>query len=167
MVRTGWEIFRRVLWIAQTASQKTRERGSQDKGTEYEEYEYDTDWHSYSHGMRTTITHSPVLATLYAAVKTELLTYRRLRKLDPWISENFDLVRLLRDLQEGDDNLHSIGLVQKGLLRPFCSCGVFTGQPQAVASASDACMHYFSNMDDWGRTTFIPFPWEDDSYEEP
>jgi hypothetical protein len=161
MVRTGWEIFRMVLWIVQTASQMTKERDSQDKDTEYEEYEYDTDGYCDSHEMRTAITHNPVLATLYAAVQTELLTYRRLRELDHWISENFDLVRLLRDLQEGDDSLPSIGFVRKELLRPFCSCGVFISRPQLVASASDACMHYFSNMDDWGRTTFIPFPWGD------
>jgi hypothetical protein len=35
------------------------------------------------------------LATLWVAVQTELLTYRRFKEGDPWISENFNMESIL------------------------------------------------------------------------
>lgn len=105
--RTGWEILRLVLWISQSSTSETSDLRDQ---------EYDPEACCDYHEIPKM---SPILATLFAAVQTELLTYRRLREGDPWVSENFDLVALSRDLREGDENLPSIGLVQKKALETF------------------------------------------------
>jgi hypothetical protein len=173
--RIGWEVFRRVLRMAQTADLDN------DEYSDYSEqscsHDYDTSSacsHDYdtspacsrdydtspacSHRYDTSpaFNRDDRLCHLFAAVTTELLTYRRIHEGEPWISENFDLHNLLRGLEK-DDYLLSIGLIQKNLLKPICHCGRFEEQYFIIASADDACVHYFSNMDDWHRTKFIPF----------
>ena len=86
-----------------------------------------------------------VLAPLWAAVQTELLTYRRLKEGDEWISQNFNL----RSLHEGlsGKGKVDIALVQNEMMKPFCGCGQF---PQAILACpvvDDAVAYYFSNLD--------------------
>ncbi|KAH8656006.1 hypothetical protein BGZ60DRAFT_567862 [Tricladium varicosporioides] len=94
------------------------------------------------------------LATLWAAIQTELLTYRRIAVRDPWISENFQMDSVLRSLEEGEDI--SIALVSKGMMKPFCPCGNFHGSfDTACTYTEEACAYYFSNLEDWNRSTFL------------
>lgn len=97
------------------------------------------------------------LATLWAAVQTELLTYRRIRDGDPWISTNFDMKSVLESLEHG--RVLSIGLVSKNMMQPFCRCGVFYGAIDPICvCVEEACRYYFSNLEDWSRSNFIYAP---------
>ncbi|KAF4629654.1 hypothetical protein G7Y89_g8491 [Cudoniella acicularis] len=97
------------------------------------------------------------LATLWAAVQTELLTYRRLTEGDPWISKNFDMASVLESLENGDTL--SIGIVSKGMMNPFCNCGTFRESDDPVCvRVEEACTDYFSNLEDWSRSTFLSTP---------
>ena len=97
---------------------------------------------------------SKVLASLWAAVQTELLTYRRLEEGDEWISQNFNM----RSLNEGliSRGRVDVALVQKQLMKPFCGCGQFLQAFPGYPIADDVATYYFSNLNDWNRTTFIP-----------
>lgn len=97
------------------------------------------------------------LATLWAAVQTELLTYRRIAEGDSWISANFNMESVLESLQKGDKL--SIGLVSKNMMKPFCSCGVFCDSDDVACQRVDeASAYYFSNLEDWNRSTFLYAP---------
>jgi hypothetical protein len=151
--RVGWQVFQRALWLAQIAGRELlnlEEDGPDEDENSIDEYicEY-TEYPHIFHKQRK-------LGDLCAAIQTEFLTYRRLQEGDPWISKNFDLSLLLQDLQDIDDQLYSVETVtDNSFLRPFCDCGRFD---TVIPSADDVCKHYFSNMDNWSRTKFIPFP---------
>jgi hypothetical protein len=100
---------------------------------------------------------SKTLATLWAAVQTELLTYRRIAEGDPWISANFDMESVLESLEKGDEL--SIRLVSEKMMEPFCRCGVFVKSDDPVCPrVEEASAYYFSNLEDWTRSTFLhPF----------
>ena len=100
-----------------------------------------------------------VLAPLWAAVQTELLTYRRLKEGDEWISKNFNM----RSLNEGliSKGRVDIALVQNKMMKPFCKGGQFLEVDLESPLVDDAVAYYFSNFYDWNRTTFIPISrWE-------
>jgi hypothetical protein len=97
------------------------------------------------------------LATLWAAVQTELLTYRRINEGDPWISANFDMESVLESLEMGTDL--TINLVSKEMMKPFCRCGVFEmSEDPACVRVEEASAYYFSNLEDWNRSTYIAAP---------
>lgn len=97
------------------------------------------------------------LATLWAAVQTELLTYRRLVEGDPWLSANFAMASVLESLENGDKL--SIGLVSKNMMKPCCRCGIIRDSDDPVClRVEEACTHYFSNLEDWNRSTFLYAP---------
>lgn len=96
---------------------------------------------------------SKVLATLWAAVQTEFLTYRRLKAGDSWISSNFDMHDLLTSLDAGRDI--RIGLVQEKMMAKFCACGRFFEADDINVREVEACSHYFSNLEDGNRSTYI------------
>lgn len=97
-----------------------------------------------------------VLSSLWAAVQTELLTYRRLKEGDEWISQNFNM----HTLNEGliSRAKVDIALVQEEMMKPVCGCGKFLWPALACPIVDDAVAYYFSNLDDWNRTTFIERP---------
>ena len=100
---------------------------------------------------------SKVLATLWAAVQTELLTYRRLEVGDSWISPNFNMHDLLVSLDTRKEI--RIGLVQKRMMRSFCDCGkFFEAEDDNCVRVDEASAHYFSNLEDWNRSTYIDCP---------
>ena len=99
------------------------------------------------------------LGVIYAAVRTELVTYRRLAEHDPWTSTNFSMEELMWSLL--DESKPKIGLLEKGLMEPFCRCGTFLGDYARCLVADDACVSYFMNMDVWSRATFIDLPARD------
>jgi len=101
---------------------------------------------------------SKVIGTLWAAIQTELLTYRRLNKEDPWISENFDMASVLGGLNKGGGFLN-IRLVTQNMMNPYCQCGRFLEvTDEACACLDEVCTHYFANVDQWDRTTYIMIP---------
>ena len=96
------------------------------------------------------------LATIWAAVKTELLTYRRLTEEDAWLSPYFNMRSLADGLENG--GRVTIPLVEINMMKPFCRCGKFDGELPGCTLVDEACAWYFSNLEDWSRTTFITAP---------
>lgn len=98
---------------------------------------------------------SPNMAILWAAVQTELLTYRKLKEGDPWISDHFSMKDLLEGLCAGEGI--RVGLVEKELMNPFCYCGRFEGNCDIWSHPvmDDACKEYFANLDRWDRATYL------------
>jgi hypothetical protein len=107
------------------------------------------------------------LATLWAAVQTELATYRRLEEGDPWISPYFNMQTILHDFEDRNGNHISIDLVSKGMMQEFCECGIFIkAQDYACVRMEEASSYYFSNLEkcDWTRREYIYAP-TDRTYE--
>ena len=94
-----------------------------------------------------------ILASLWASIQTELLTYRRLEEGDEWISRNFNMYTLNEGLI-GRAKV-DVALVQNKMMKPFCDCGLFPDAEPACPIVDDVVACYFSNLDDWNRTTFI------------
>lgn len=91
------------------------------------------------------------LAALWAASQTEILTYRRIKTIDPWVSCRLDIQQLLQGLDDGLGPTN-IPLYRDGLMQGFGKQGWFGSlQP----TAEDVCARYFMNLEDWHRTTFI------------
>ncbi|KAH8589002.1 hypothetical protein B0O99DRAFT_523979 [Bisporella sp. PMI_857] len=101
---------------------------------------------------------SKLLGTLWAAIQTELLTYRRIEEGAPWISDNFSIRSVLKGLSEGSGTLN-MPLVEDFMMSKFCKCGRFVkaSDPGCVRVA-EASAFYFSNLEDWKRSKFIPMP---------
>ena len=93
------------------------------------------------------------LATLWAAVKTELLTYRRLTENDAWLSRYFDMKTLNQGLIQGGKV--TMPLVDEAMMKPFCECGNFVDSAPGCTVTDEACAFFFSNMEEWNRTNFI------------
>ncbi|KAL8795175.1 MAG: hypothetical protein Q9195_002330 [Heterodermia aff. obscurata] len=86
------------------------------------------------------------LATLWAAVQTELLTYRRLAEDHAWHSQNFDMLYLSDGLNQGGKV--TIPLVEKAMMKPYCECGRFMKRHHPYfATTKEACAFYFSNIE--------------------
>ena len=175
---TGWRVICNVLRHSQaewkfkpSRPQSTSNEGECDDGFDsfirYSEDEMSTDGEeSYEPHLPTDCssseTHynffgrSKVLPSLWAAVQTELLTYRRLEEGDEWISQNFNM----RTLSEGliSSGKVDVALVQGDMMKPFCGCGNFPGAAPACPIVDDAVAYYFSNLEDWNRTTFLGTP---------
>ena len=96
---------------------------------------------------------SKVLASLWASIQTELLTYRRLQEGDGWISHNFDMNALNESLDRG--NKLDIALVRKEMMKPYCWGGEFPGALPACPFLEDVAAYYFSNLEEWNRSTFL------------
>lgn len=93
------------------------------------------------------------LASLWASIQTELLTYRRLQEGDSWISPNFDMKALNESLICG--NKVDIALVRKEMMKPYCWGGEFPDACLACPVLEDVAAYYFSNLEDWSRSTFL------------
>ena len=142
--RIGWEIICHVL------------RRSEEVWTGCEDYaglRYKYNEFEVQCKHESTFGDDRTLAVLWGAVQTELLTYRRLKEGDGWVSPNFNMESLLDGLQSG--NHVDVGLVEKDLMTPICNCGTFIANP-FLPRAEQVSKSYFSNLDDWSRTTFIP-----------
>ncbi|KAI1327802.1 hypothetical protein F5Y16DRAFT_370945 [Xylariaceae sp. FL0255] len=94
------------------------------------------------------------LHLLWSAIETELLSYRRLRDGDAWMSENFDLI-VVRDGANADTGFSSLPLLRQRMMKPVCECGrLHTRRYDPIPVTDEACSFYFSNMEDWTRSTF-------------
>ncbi|KAL9608829.1 MAG: hypothetical protein Q9167_006347 [Letrouitia subvulpina] len=97
------------------------------------------------------------LPLLYAMTKAELLTYRRLKESDPWVSHNFDMQAIVDCLSVGYNLREAIGLTGDDLIEEFCErCGRFMRERHRFCNAKDVMKSHFSNLEDWSRTTFLP-----------
>ena len=106
---------------------------------------------------------SKVLASLWASVQTELLTYRRLQEGDRWISPNFDMKALSESLTRGDKL--DIALVREKMMKPYCWGGEFPDACLACPVTEDVAAYFFSNLEDWNRSTFLEaYDYRDDSW---
>jgi hypothetical protein len=103
---------------------------------------------------------SKTIGVLWAAIQTELATYRRLTEEDPWISRYFDMRSLLDGLLNG--GTISIPLVEDSMMAPFCECGrFFDVTDEACPCVDEVCnpdTDYFANLDVWSRSTYIMIP---------
>ena len=153
---TSWQIVRSVLECSQKKwSKKISGRESPSMEEEGEDECPDDEFH------KSFFDDEKVLASLWAAVQTELLTYRRLEDGDRWMSQNFDLESLRDSLLDG--KAPRIALLKKSMMKTFCACGDFRDQLQACPLVDQAAAYYFANLEDWNRSNFISSPdyrWE-------
>lgn len=170
-VRIGWQIF---CYLLRSSSEEwISDKSRANKGSNYssfgdDEMEIDRDSESDdgSFGMEHECCdggkgccyfgRNEDLGRIYAAVQTELVTYRRIAENDPWTSTNFNMEELLQSLLR--EYKPRIGLLEKGLLKSFCRCGLFYHDFGRCLTAEDACVSYFMNMDVWSRASFIGMP---------
>ena len=92
------------------------------------------------------------LAKLWAAVQTEMLTYRRKNICDPWVSENFNMEDLLRSLESGEGAC--VKLITEDMMEKYCKCGKFLCGSPMCPTDFDVQVEWFSNMDT-PRATYI------------
>ena len=181
-LNTGWLVIYKVLRESQAewSRKRPQQRSAFEEQEDVDELDmfinYDDDDRSIdslaSSGifLPTTCTTSPthddnyfgqnkVLATLWAAVQTELLTYRRLQEGEDWISQNFNLHTLYESLISGSQI--AIKLVQDDMMNPFCDCGEFRTFPMMIANVEDATAYNFSNLgnletiENWERRSYV------------
>jgi len=92
------------------------------------------------------------LAKLWAAVQTEMLTYRRQDKCDSWVSENFDMEDLLQSLESGEGAC--VRLITEDMMEEYCKCGRFLCDSPMCPTSFDVQAGWFSNMNT-PRATYI------------
>ncbi|CAH0057259.1 unnamed protein product [Clonostachys solani] len=95
----------------------------------------------------------PKLGLLWATIQTELLTYRRLDEGMPWISAHFSM-QALEIFLKTDGEEFDTPLVKDGMMKPHSKCGWFGDQFTPIAE--DVCNHFFMNMTDYSRSSFLP-----------
>ncbi|KAH6673207.1 hypothetical protein B0J14DRAFT_66218 [Halenospora varia] len=184
-VKLGWEVFCTMLSFAKderrpTSTQRQRQGHKSDRDRTHDfdgemedagdamsidalsedegfSDEDDADEESCMHFKVNFYGRSKTIGTLWAAIQTELLTYRRLNEGDPWISENFNMRSLLNGLKNG--GIISIRLVENDMMNSYCQCGRFLDiDDEACACVAEACSDYFCNLEDWDRSTYIHIP---------
>ncbi|KAF2828765.1 hypothetical protein CC86DRAFT_347233 [Ophiobolus disseminans] len=90
------------------------------------------------------------LASLWASVQAEILSYRRLENGTDWISPRFSMKQLKHQLAQGQ--LLAVGYVEQNLLQPHCVCGNFnTSYISVLPDATDAEL---GNVEVWDRATY-------------
>ena len=97
------------------------------------------------------------LRLLWAAVQTELLTYRRQTETDPWISENFNILKAVETLESGE-GLSVGNLTGQGLMRELPRSGrLHTEHP--LPRADEVTSQHISNLDEnYDRLNILPPP---------
>ena len=174
-LRTGWQLFCNILKHSHKSHKTNISRAQRSTSMETEvenEFndliDYSEDDMSIDGSQDADISHrcdlghinyfgdSGTLAPLWAAVQTELLTYRRLKEGDSRISQDFDMAALTESFIKGTQI--NIPFYEKGMLKPFCSCGEFRNAVPACPTTEDATTQYLSNLEDWGRSSFINCP---------
>ena len=140
--RVGWEIFCSILQRSEHGW-KINELPITLEGTCRNDGNYCADFFGTDRS----------LALLCGAVQVELLTYRRLQDGDPWVSSNFDMCALRDGFLNGGHV--SVGLVENDMMNEVCDCGRFEARYPICPQAQKVTRYYFSNLEDWSRSTFI------------
>ncbi|KAF5590999.1 ACB 4-hydroxyacetophenone monooxygenase [Fusarium subglutinans] len=100
----------------------------------------------------------PRIGLLWASIQTELLTYRRVRDGDSWISEKFSMKALNTWLKAEHTEL-SMPLVQNRIFKVHTRCGWFGKALEFLCpTAEDVCTKYFMNMEIDSKTSYIEQP---------
>ncbi|KAL9618155.1 MAG: hypothetical protein Q9160_007105 [Pyrenula sp. 1 TL-2023] len=109
------------------------------------------------HDLEISYSHISELGLLWAIVRAEMATYRRISIADSWTSTNLDLKLILMGLQT--NSAPDIKLLRDKMIKPNCRCGNFfpRGYDNCI-TPGEACNFYFSNMGNWFRSTFLPLP---------
>ncbi|CEI63188.1 unnamed protein product [Fusarium venenatum] len=97
------------------------------------------------------------IGLLWAMIQAEMLTYRRLKVNDPWISNNFQMLALHAWLK-GETEDCNTPLVSEGMIKAHSKCGWFLDDdeyPYTCPTASDVSKEWFANVDDYERATFV------------
>ena len=95
-----------------------------------------------------------ILGHIWAAVQTELLTYRRQDQDKSWYSAYFDLDSVSWSLKHHVPA--SMPLMHDKMMKSYCACGRFYREIHLLPpSQDDIAQYYFSNLEDWSRTTII------------
>lgn len=108
--------------------------------------------------VKTVYCGNPQLGRIWATIQSELLTYRRLTEHEPWLSARFQMERIMEWLRRDDEtNLGPLsdGIHQGHDLKDYSPCGLFNAIDPGCARREEVCKTYYSNLDDWKRTTFI------------
>ncbi|KAF4451261.1 hypothetical protein F53441_5682 [Fusarium austroafricanum] len=100
----------------------------------------------------------PKIGLLWAAIQTELVTYRKIEEKDPWISSHFSMRALLQWLEDETDEFDT-PLVRDRMMKCHSICGWFTREsPCLWATAQDVCRERFMNLDHYYRASFVYVP---------
>lgn len=97
------------------------------------------------------------LGLIWTVIQAEMLTYRRIQGVDPWISNNFSM-EALRQWLEGESEELQMPLVWEKMLRHTTPCGWFIDGPFPFATATCATKQHIMNMDIYHRTSFHSVP---------
>ncbi|RTE80961.1 hypothetical protein BHE90_004550 [Fusarium euwallaceae] len=111
-------------------------------------------WRAFVAVLDFALSGSQDLGVLWGASQTEMLTYRRIKTIDPWVSDRFDIQQLLQGLYDRP-RLTNIPLHRDGLRQYFDTQGLFRGYGHLYPTNHEVCTRYFMNLEDWRRTTFI------------
>ncbi|KAK0631483.1 hypothetical protein B0T14DRAFT_532220 [Immersiella caudata] len=85
----------------------------------------------YYHGF-----YSTKLGLLWATIQVELLTYRRIRLQDPWVSKNFSMGALRAWLGGKTSDFHT-PLITDGRIRGHTCCGWFSDSGEFIIPIAD------------------------------
>jgi hypothetical protein len=155
-VRTGWEVFGGVLRLCEDLESNTDDAlmEDDDDGNHFigtSEPGIDLQVNHFDGHKKVRCFHARRdVATLWASVQTELLSYRRLKDGMDWLSPRFSMEELKDQLERGESL--SVGYVEQDLLKPHCTCGKFGGN--VIAILADATAPDIANLDIWDRATY-------------
>ena len=100
----------------------------------------------------------PGLGSLWGAIQTEFLTYRRLTDNDAALSTRFDMVRLLQELQ-ADRGPGGIDWIEGTTMNRPDKYGHFSSTGNKYCPlVTEVCTEYVANVEQWGRIRFIDVP---------
>ncbi|MCJ1381270.1 hypothetical protein MMC17_004379 [Xylographa soralifera] len=160
--QTGWRVLCLILQVAQSEAQgreaqepeadnteadDTEANDTEADDTEADDTEADDQFCTRCENIIANFFGKhKALSVLWAAVQTELLTYRRLHESNPWISDNFDIQAVLRSLEDGGDTIAG-KLTVDGLMKALCSCGSFDSFEPFVPRAKEVSQEPISNLE--------------------
>lgn len=164
-VRQGWSVFNTIL--QHDVIQRRRETVSSpnalgidfDDSTDTETEDIDSCDHRL-HENHLIYCGNQWLGLVWAAIQAELLTYRRLNEDDSWLSPRFKMKDIPIAFESNDDQLinQALGVIGddgQRMLKDHSQCGLFEAQHPGCVRREEACALYYSNLDDWKRSTFI------------
>ncbi|KAI9147095.1 hypothetical protein HJFPF1_13127 [Paramyrothecium foliicola] len=169
--QTGWICFRQVLihaetdknWMPRIVESDGSSASSIIKPDETSNLHFENtsshqercQFENYHHNWLHIPCNGPEFGILWATIQTELLTYRRLRGGDPWVSENFSMTALKAWL-EGKSETFLTALIQHEMTEKHSPCGWFCDSISPLCPTSkEICKFHFMNMDLYERTSFI------------
>ncbi|SCV48818.1 uncharacterized protein FFB14_10548 [Fusarium fujikuroi] len=165
--RVGWGCLTDVLALALLQQEQERSGHSHASaspmGDEWSDTsDQDSCWVSFKDNFHDNWLDLPCnierIGLIWASIQTELLTYRRIRDGDTWISENFSMKALKVWLGEEDTEL-SMPLTQNRMFKDHTPCGWFGKASDFLCpTAEEVCTEYFMNMDIYSRTSYINQP---------